>query len=196
MFANDIVPMNFQPGFLTFYIICYLLYATVFVFTYAFYKNAKMKIYSKLNVRTTTYVLLGVILFLFIVIAIILTVLHYADVSHLFDNNIYMIPMSWGLMIASGLHLLIMCLIPIYVNRNKKQISNFRDENFISLLEILERNKPSDTYLINFKKRSARYVSDLEQYSKMINLSMENYKNDYEGTLLNIIVFNDKYTTK
>jgi hypothetical protein len=25
---------------------------------------------------------------------------------------------------------------------------------------------------------------------------MENYKNDYEGTLLNIIVFNDKYTTK
>jgi hypothetical protein len=90
-----------------------------------------------------------------------------------------------------------MFVIKTATNKNKKEIANFRTENFLQLLDELEKNKPSETYINRFKTQHARYISTLEQQEKIIGLSIEKYQKDaYEQTLLNIIVFNDNYTTK
>jgi hypothetical protein len=115
----------------------------------------------------------------------------------LFDNNLYMISLSWILTTLGIIHLLLLIFIPKIANKNKKQIQNFRQEDFKSLLHDLESHKPDEAYIARFKVRSARYLSNLDQHFKIIILSIENYdQKSYEQTLLNILVFNDNYTTK
>lgn len=88
-------PLKFEPGILTFYILCLVLYMIVFIFTYSFYKNARMKIYNKLRYRGLTYFLLSFVVFLLLLGSLIITILHYGSANgDLFSNNFYMLPMS------------------------------------------------------------------------------------------------------
>jgi magnesium-transporting ATPase (P-type) len=194
---NDPTPFAFEPGILTFYILCLVLYAIVFVFTYSFYKNAKMKVYNKLRYRPITYVLLVFVVTLLFVGSLIVTLLRYSQQEDLFIKNLYMIPMSWTLFGLASIHLLIMLFIKWQVNKHKKAIGNFRNENFQKLLEELEHKSPDESYISRFKVKHSRYFSKLEQSEKIINLSIEKYHpENYEQTLLNIIIFNDNYTTR
>jgi hypothetical protein len=85
----------------------------------------------------------------------------------------------------------------VLVNRNKKSISNFRQEDFVKLLKDLENKRPSDAYLSRLQTKHSRYFSNLLQQKKLLDLSLQNYRQDlYEPTLLNIIVFNDNCTVR
>lgn len=91
---NEITPLKFEPGILTFYILSLVLYLVIFIFTYSYYQNAYMKVYNKLHYRLLTYFLLLLVVFLLLISAITITILHYDKTNDLFLNNIYMIPLS------------------------------------------------------------------------------------------------------
>jgi hypothetical protein len=94
-------------------------------------------------------------------------------------------------------HFVLMILIKVKANDNKKEISHFRAENFLKLIAQLQQKQPNDAYSNRFKTKHPRYFSILKQHEKIISASIENYQpNNYEQLLLSIIVFNDNYTTR
>ncbi|MDR1991184.1 MAG: hypothetical protein LBP70_00405 [Mycoplasmataceae bacterium] len=172
-------------------------YILIFVLTYAYLNNARMKVYTKLTYRWSTYLIMYVVLLLFILVALISTILYSTDPNNFFAHNFYVIPFSWIDVFLAITYLLIIWLAKIPINKKKKLIVNFREENFAELLKQIEINAPNNTYINRFKRKHARYLSVLEQQNKIITLLIQNYQqNLYEQILLKIIIFNDTYTTK
>ncbi|GHU26949.1 hypothetical protein FACS1894152_2650 [Bacilli bacterium] len=94
-------------------------------------------------------------------------------------------------------HLTAIIIITKLVNRKKRNIENFRGEDFQAILDDLRKNKPSDEYLNKFKQKNQRYYSILEQKYTIINSILDQYKPDmYTEALTSIIMFNDTETTR
>jgi hypothetical protein len=95
------------------------------------------------------------------------------------------------------IHILFLVFAKISVDKNKKNVTKFREENFQVLLDKLDEHKPSEEYLQNFKKKHIRYCTTLEQRYSIINTILDAYKPDmYQQVLVDIIMFNDVNTTK
>jgi hypothetical protein len=83
------------------------------------------------------------------------------------------------------------------VNKNKKSVTDFRNENFQSLLDKLIQQKPSDEYLQKFKRKHVRYCSNLDQRFNIINNILDVYKPEmYQQVLVDIVMFNEVNTSK
>lgn len=129
---------------------------------------------------------------MFLTLAIMVSIQHTY-----FRNNAYMLPMTWIITVMSIAHLTAIIIITKLVNRKKRNIENFRGEDFQAILDDLRKNKPSDEYLNKFKQKNQRYYSILEQKYTIINSILDQYKPDmYTEALTSIIMFNDTETTR
>lgn len=180
-------------GLLIVSILLLLIFCIGFVFLYSYYFNAKNKIYHKIKFNYSTWGMFGLLIFIFLLIAILLTVSFCLDVSSLAYKNIYVIPISWILLTFSIVLLVLVIVIKIKINSTRLEITNFRDENFQDLLNKVSLQIDEK----ELENKHPRYFSILKQKQEIINTMMNSFSIEkYQNILTEIIMFDETMTTK
>lgn len=180
-------------GLLVVSIILLILFIVGFVFVYSFYFNANNKLYHKLKFNYSSWGMFGLLIFIFLLTAIILTISYTYSKDSLIHKNLYLIPISWILFLFSVILLITIILIKNKINKTRLEMSNFRQEDFRA--KLVNLNQMNYKKLV--EKKYPRYFSILKQKQQIIGSMMKNFSPDkYQNILTELIMFNETSSTK
>jgi hypothetical protein len=137
--------------------------------------------------------MLGLLILVFLLMAILLTTSNTFDNNSLVRKNLYLLPISWILFALSVILLVTMIIIKNKINKTRLSMANFREENFKAKLEKLNDYH----YEKVVEQKYPRYFSILKQKQEIIMSMIKSFSIDkYQNILTEIIMFNETMATK
>jgi uncharacterized membrane protein YbhN (UPF0104 family) len=132
--------------------------------------------------------MLILLIVIFLLLAIILLISYVCDNNSLVKKNFYVIPISFVLLCFSIVLLILMILIKNKINKTRLGITKFRNEDFKSKLDKLDKSN----YEQILEKKHPRYYSILKQKQNIIEAMIKNMSKDaYQNILAELIMFNE-----
>lgn len=175
-------------------IILLILFIFGFILIYSFYFNSNNKLYHKLKFNYSTWGIFCLLILIFLLVSILITINYTFDKNSIMRKNMYLIPISWLLFLLSVLLSATLLIIKNKINKTRLNITNFRQEDFKSRLNIILNNF---NYEDKLKQKYPRYYSILKQKQEIIMKMMQTFSNDnYQNILTELIMFNETMATK